>query len=150
MRCSTAPMPQLSHQPRAQKEFKFSSPLTSRGCRPVLRCCAEVLLGHRIGSLGDDREVWSVTLIRRSWGAVSYRRGLNGCGDRGAPQKTCITRETPHRSGAGFLFGSVGSCRPSASGSGRTVSQASAKFRVTAGSTGMPGPVVVDTTTFFR
>jgi len=27
---------------------------------------------------------------------------------------------------------------------------ASVKFRVTAGSTGMPGPVVVDTTTFFR
>jgi hypothetical protein len=27
---------------------------------------------------------------------------------------------------------------------------ASAKLRVTAGSTGMPGPVVVETTTFFR
>lgn len=31
---------------------------------------------------------------------------------------------------------------------GRT--QLSAKFRVTAGSTGMPGPVVVDTVIFFR
>ena len=28
--------------------------------------------------------------------------------------------------------------------------QASAKLRVTAGSTGMPGPVVVDTVIFFR
>ena len=31
-----------------------------------------------------------------------------------------------------------------------SASYASAKFRVTAGSTGMPGPVVVDTVIFFR
>lgn len=32
----------------------------------------------------------------------------------------------------------------------RPKTYASVKLRVTAGSTGMPGPVVVDTTTFFR
>ncbi|CAA0130101.1 Uncharacterised protein [Mycolicibacterium vanbaalenii] len=41
--------------------------------------------------------------------------------------------------GAGFLY-----CLAPAG------AYASAKFRVTAGSTGMPGPVVVETTTFFR
>ena len=43
--------------------------------------------------------------------------------------------------------------RPSGDVAGRTfadVVYASAKLRVTAGSTGMPGPVVVDTTIFFR
>ena len=70
-----------------------------------------------------------------SWGAVASAGAGGMRRPRSTPEKL-PHEETPHRVGAGFLHWSA------------AYAYASAKLRVTAGSTGMPGPVVVETTTF--
>ncbi len=84
----------------------------------------------------------SVMLLTECFSATSsgFRWGIRRLHAVTEGHSKSFLREKPRTGGAGFLTLSL-----AAPAGG----YASVKFRVTVGSTGIPGPVVVETTTFF-